>query len=115
MIQLDNGRVAIRINHLVSEVRTYDHVPDLDAVPDYVTGFVLHERSPDEVEARLAAGSLTRAHLRLLIRHCLDEGYRRIVARRVEGRRLPLATLRADGVWEFDLVAFRLSKRWKNL
>lgn len=115
MIQLDDGSVAIRITHLISEVRAYDHVPDLEALPDYGAGFVLSARGNGEVEARLAEGRLTRAHLRLLAKHCLDEGYRKIVVRRGEGRRVPLGVLREDGFWEIDLVAFRLSGRWRNV
>lgn len=113
-MQLDDGRVAIRITHRTTEVRGYDHVPDAETKPRPCVTWNLHDRANGDVEASLAHGTLLPGHRRLLLRHLVDRGVRRLVFTRGDGHGFPGAVPNAQGEFVLDLVALRLTPAWRR-
>lgn len=112
---IDDGQVAISFESVVSVLRIHDTVPE-GAHPPFSGSGMLVAAGPGVVKiAGLAAEHITRAHLRLLARGLLEEGYRTIIVDRAEGHRLPMATRIDDGPfagwWAIDLIKVRLSGR----
>lgn len=111
---IDDGKVAVSFETVVSVLRIHDAVPESDHPPFTGSGMLV-SAGPGVVKiAGLAAEHVTRAHLRLLARGLLEEGFHTIVVDRAEGHRLPMAR-RIDcgplaGWWSIDLLKVRLAK-----
>lgn len=110
-MQLDDGRVAITYEDRGGTIRALDHIPD-DDHPDYVAVCEVTRLSADIVKLHAASGTLTRRHMRLVVRLMLEQGYRLAYIDRAPGRVMPMAgrieTGDWAGWWRLDLVAIRL-------
>lgn len=106
---LADARVAIGIEPTVGQIRFYDGLPAPGAErPPYVATATYIHLSPTELLICAFAGrSVTRAHLVLIARWALGQGYLHLYAARPPGHTLPLAHRRTQrpllGWFEIDL------------
>lgn len=114
MILIDDGRVAVTYEDRGGTFRALDHVPDTLRAP-FVAACEVTRLSADVAKLHAAAGVLSRPHLRLIVRHLLELGYRVAYMDRLEGHTVPLAKQIVggdfDGWWRLDLAAVRLAPR----
>lgn len=113
-MQIDDGRVALRITSRHDEVRGYDHVPAARNKPQPSVTWNLLYRTAEVVEASLAHGRLMPGHKRLLLRYLVERGVRVLVFSRGDGHGFPGVKCNAAGEYELDLVALRLSPKWRK-
>lgn len=88
----------------VSELRMFSAARP-DPAADFDASCMLIWQTPTVVWVRLLKGALTRALMAELLQWLQAQGVHTVLARRVDGRVLPMGRKRADGTYEIDLPA----------
>lgn len=121
---LDDGHVAISYEDRGGTIRAMDHVPSDDDHPPYVAVCEVTRLHDSLAKLHAASGTLSRRHLRLILRLLLEHGYRVAYIDRAPGHVMPGAERICAGDWagwwRLDLVRARLKpdlagvERWRG-